>query len=86
MTRLLPEAQKLKIRLKSGECVALGMQLYVIEKLQFLQRLETVEWWCEQAASRDYFWVWLRGPRGSLEALFFVERRTQEVFLQGFED
>lgn len=86
MTRLLPEAKMLKIRLRVGECIAWGLQLYAIEKVQFIKRLEKVEWWCEQAASRDYFWVWLKGPVGSLEALFYIERRTQEVFLQGFGD
>jgi protein ImuB len=86
ITRLLPEPQALCARLRKDECVTLNRQLYHIEKIRFLQRLDRVEWWNSKAASRDYFWIWLKGPLGSVEALFFTDRTTNRLYLQGFGD
>lgn len=86
ITRLLPEPQLLCARLQKGECIPWGGQLYVVEKTKFLQRLDRVEWWNTKAVSRDYFWVWLKSPIGSVEALFFSDLSSKKLYLQGFGD
>lgn len=72
-------------------------QLFAVEKLEFLMRLEGVEWW-KKGASRDYARAWLvsggvsgdeRGARKKAkaacgEALVYVVRKTGEMFLQGW--
>ena len=86
MTRLLPRPQKIQAQLRVGESFGLGSELYTIDNLRFLQRLDGVHWWTENAARRDYFWVELRGLHGYSEALIFIERNSGEPYLQGWRD
>jgi hypothetical protein len=57
-TRLVGPIE-LKVPLRENEIVVLGQCAYVIEAIQFEQRLEAVEWWEASAVSRDYFRLWL---------------------------
>jgi hypothetical protein len=57
---------------------------FVIESVTFLERLDGVEWWA-RPTTRDYFHVVLRGE-GIQEAVVFVDRETNERFVQGFYD
>jgi protein ImuB len=70
-------------------------QIFAVEKLEFLMRLDAVEWWTKSPTSRDYARAWLasggdeRGARSKAkaacaEALVYVQRKTGEVFLQGW--
>ena len=64
--RLLPTPISLG-KVARGGVVAIGgargaggePQLFAIEKLEFLMRLEAVEWWSKSPASRDYARAWL---------------------------
>lgn len=86
VTRLLPTPAKIKVILRVGESFGLGAELYTIERLRFIQRLEAVEWWTDNAARRDYFWLELVGLHGHSEALVFIERNSGETYLQGWGD
>jgi protein ImuB len=101
--RLLPAPIPLG-KVSKGGVVAVGAtargpggdpQIFAIEKLDFLMRLDAVGWWTKTPASRDYARAWLvsggddRGPRGKVraasgEALVYVVRKTGEMFLQGW--
>lgn len=101
--RLLPAPIPLG-KVGKGGVVAIGAtpkgpggdpQIFAIEKLSFLMRLDGVEWWKKNPASRDYARAFLvsggdeRGARkkakaASSEALVYVVRRTGEMFLQGW--
>jgi protein ImuB len=99
--RLLPAPISLG-RVVNGAVVSIGgeRQLFAIEKMRFLMRLDGVEWWSRSPASRDYARAWLgsgedgdrllkprgakRGKGASGEALLYVVRKTGEVFLQGW--
>ncbi len=58
--------------------------------MQFDRRLDTIAWWTTSAASRDYLRVTLREagrpsePRATALAWIFLDRKTGELFLQGF--
>src|SRR5690606_17702702 len=86
VTRLLPHPQAIRSPLRIGESFALGNELYTIEELRFLQRLEGVEWWTAQAASRDYLWAWLSSMRGGTEALLYIDRHSKCSYLQALGD
>lgn len=101
--RLLPAPIPLG-KVAKGGVVAVGAsakgpggdpQIFAIEKLEFLMRLDGVEWWKKTPASRDYARAWLvsggdeRGARKKAkaacgEALVYVVRKTGEMFLQGW--
>ncbi|MFT3769535.1 MAG: hypothetical protein QM820_29200 [Minicystis sp.] len=101
--RLLPAPIPLG-KVTKGGVVAIGAtpkgpggdpQIFAIEKLEFLMRLDGVEWWTKSPASRDYARAWLasggdeRGPRSKVkaacgEALVYVVRKTGEMYLQGW--
>lgn len=101
--RLLPAPIPLG-KVTKGGVVAVGAspkgpggdpQIFAIEKLEFLMRLDGVEWWKKNPASRDYARAWLvsggddRGARKKAkaacgEALVYVVRKTGEMFLQGW--
>jgi protein ImuB len=101
--RLLPAPISLG-KVTKGGVVAVGAsakgpggdpQIFAIEKLEFLMRLDGVEWWKKNPASRDYARAWLvsggdeRGARKKAkaacgEALVYVVRKTGEMFLQGW--
>lgn len=85
-TRLLAEPVELHSALRVGATVAIGRQLYTIERLSFEQRLEAVEWWLKEPVKRDYLRLWLSNPSGGLEALVYVERESGRRFLQAVAD
>lgn len=86
VTRIFQPACPLGIPLGLGQSVFWRQNLYTIEKLRFVERLDAVEWWAPVATSRDYFWALLSSSEGVLEALTYIDRRTGESFLQGFCD
>ncbi len=86
ITRILPHPQPIRAALRIGESFGLGTELYTIEELRFLQRLDGVEWWTAQAASRDYLWAWLSSLRGGTEALLYLDRHSKCVYLQALGD
>ncbi len=73
-----------------GEGLTIDRQTYVVEEVRFDRRLDTIAWWTTNAASRDYLRVTLREagrpgePRATAFAWIFLDRRTGELFLQGF--
>ncbi len=86
VTRLLSVPHRLHALPQVGGHFGLGAELYTIKRLRFLERLDGVHWWTEQAARRDYFWAELQGLHGYSEALVFVEKNTGELYLQGWVD
>ncbi|NUQ72842.1 MAG: DNA polymerase Y family protein [Polyangiaceae bacterium] len=92
-TRLLPEPLPIG-RVELGRTVTIDGQAYVIERLRFEMRLQSVEWWTETPASRDYARAWLvavKSPQGAprsvaAEAWIFVDRTTGEGYLQGWSE
>jgi protein ImuB len=104
--RLLPAPIPLG-RVTSGGVVAIGdgpkgvgsgsdPQVFAIDKLEYLMRLDGVEWWTKTPASRDYARAWLvsgeesgkKGKSGAkaacAEALVYVVRKSGEMYLQGW--
>jgi protein ImuB len=57
-TRLLPEPVPIG-RVHPGAVIVVDGQSYVIERLRFEMRLQSVEWWTPTPASRDYARAWL---------------------------
>lgn len=86
VTRLIQRPRPLGTPLSVGASFGIGSELYTIEHLRFIERLDGVEWWTPTATSRDYFWAWLRSPCGGAEALLFVDRNTKESYLQAWGD
>ncbi len=84
-TRLLPVPVQITAPLKRGATLSLGAQIYLIEQLSFEQRLEAIHWW-QHPVRRDYFKVNLKGSKGRLEALVYVERDTKKRYLQAIAD
>jgi protein ImuB len=68
-TRLLPEPVPIG-RVELGRTVMIDGQAYVIERLRFEMRLQSVEWWTETPASRDYARAWLVAAKPSQTASF----------------
>jgi protein ImuB len=85
-TRLLPRPIPLRVALREGSSLFLGRRAYTIERITFDRRLDAVEWWSRTSASRDYFRLLLRGASGVIEALVFVDRRSNARFLQAIYD
>jgi protein ImuB len=94
--RLLPRPIPLG-RVGRGAIVAIDRHMYAIERMRFVMRLDGVEWWTAQPASRDYVRAWLASgspggkppregasPSSSGEAWIYVDRATGEAFLQGW--
>jgi protein ImuB len=52
-------------RVELGRTVTIDGQAYVIERLRFEMRLQSVEWWTEKPASRDYARAWLVAAKPS---------------------
>jgi protein ImuB len=57
-TRLIAPIE-FKAPLKENEILVLAQRAFVIEAIQFEERLEAVEWWAPSPISRDYFRLWL---------------------------
>ncbi len=85
-TRLLPEPLRLDIALRVGATVPLDRRLYTIERLEFEERLQAVEWWSKAPVARDYLRLFLRSTEGLLEALVYVDRESGKRYLQAVVD
>jgi protein ImuB len=91
-SRLLPEPIPIG-KISKGAVIAVDGRLYAIERLNFVMRLDGVEWWSETPASRDYATAWLISGPGARPgggapttalAWVFVDRTTGEGYLQGW--
>jgi protein ImuB len=85
-TRLLPEPLPLEVALRIGATLAIDHRLYDIERMSFVERLESVEWWTGSPVTRDYLRVWLTGSDGGIEALVYVDRETGRRYLHAVVD
>lgn len=92
-TRLLHKPLDVGPRLRRGEIILIEQTPFVIESLDFEQRLEDVEWWSAPRIFRDYFQGWLcklersahADPSG-VKALLFWDRCLQRGFLHALYD
>jgi protein ImuB len=66
-TRLISPIE-FKAPLREKEIVVLDQRAFVIEAIQFEERLEAVEWWAAAPVSRDYFRLWLSSLRAASSA------------------
>jgi protein ImuB len=66
-TRLISPIE-FKAPLREKEIVVLDQRAFVIEAIQFEERLEAVEWWAATPVSRDYFRLWLSSLRAASRA------------------
>jgi protein ImuB len=62
-SRLLPRPIPLG-RVGRGAIVAVDRQLFAIDRMRFVMRLDGVEWWTASPASRDYVRAWLVAGSG----------------------
>ncbi len=85
-TRLLPTPIPFESPVRIGASCVIGPHFYTIEKVRFLHRLEGVEWWTSEPASRDYLRLWLRSSEGGLDALVFVDRPSGRRYVQAIAD
>ncbi|MBN1607951.1 MAG: DNA polymerase Y family protein [Polyangiaceae bacterium] len=85
-TRLLPRAVRVETPLEPGALLNIGQRMYCIEKVAFERRLEAVEWWTPAPVARDYLRLLLASSSGKLEALVFVDQRTNQRYLHGIAD
>ena len=85
-TRLLPEPIALEVALRLGVTLRLEHRLYTIERIGFVERLESVEWWTGVPITRDYLRLWLAGIEGGLEVLVYVDRESGKRYLQAAAD
>ncbi len=69
--RMLPAPVPLG-RIGKSSVIAVDQQLFAIDKLEFVMRLDKAEWWAHSPASRDYVRAWLT----SGDELLRVERLT----------
>jgi hypothetical protein len=78
-----------------GEAFTIEGQRYRVEQVEFVHRIDGIEWWSEQPTSRDYHRLWLvhdvgasRNAQGAgaIDVLVFVDRATGKRQLQGFYD
>jgi protein ImuB len=88
-TRLLPEPV-LVGRLERGGIVAIEHELYVIDRLRLVSRIDRVEWWTPDPVSRDYARAWVHtagsrsGQREHGEAWVYLERATGRGYVHGW--
>jgi protein ImuB len=85
-TRLLENPVPLDAALRPGATLAIEERLYSIERVEFEQRLQAVEWWTRSAVARDYWRLWLSGAEGGLEAIVYVDRNTGARLLHAIAD
>lgn len=73
-----------------GATVFVGCDAFVVEKISFDRRIDSVAWWTSKATSRDYLRVTLSQQPSKVkkastaEAWIFVDRKNGGVFLQGW--
>ena len=84
-TRLLPEPVALG-RIGRKSVVLVDRQLYTIEELGFVMRLDGVEWWTPSPTARDYLRAWMVSGGTAAEAWVYVDRQTGEGWLQGWSE
>lgn len=91
-TRLLSSPIELHATMKLNELWVLNQRPFVIERIQFEQRLEAIEWWEPVRIFRDYFRVWLAAVEGrntareGLEVLVYVDRDNGKNYVQALYD
>jgi protein ImuB len=85
-------------RITKGAVVAVEGRMYVIEHVRFAMRLDGVEWWTSDPASRDYGVAWFVAGPGTARvdagkatpqpartlAWVYVDRASGEGYLQGY--
>lgn len=96
-TRLLSPIE-FNAPLKEKELVVLERRAFVIQSIQFEERLEAVEWWAPSPVSRDYFRLWLAASpvasraasqtvRGDgVEVLVYLNRDDGRKYVQALYD
>ncbi len=84
--RLLPQAMAVNGRFRAGDLLPLGQQIYTIAQVKFQRRLDAVEWWSKEPCSRDYVQLVLTSKSGQLQVLAYVDRITQQRYIQGWYD
>jgi protein ImuB len=86
MTRIFHPPLPIPGVVEKGASLLLSRQLYQIESLRFVERLDGVEWWATAATSRDYLWAELVSGESRMDALIYIDKKTGHRFLQGVED
>jgi protein ImuB len=83
-TRLLPRPIEVGV-LEPGKTIGVGMNLFVIDRLSLVARIDSVEWWSPEGVSRDYARAWLSLP-GALcaDAWVYVDRKSGKGVLHGW--
>jgi protein ImuB len=84
--RLLPRPIPVNGRFRVDELLPLGQHIYTIAKVKFQRRLDAVEWWSNEPCSRDYVQLLLTSGSGQLQVLAYVDRITQQRYIQGWYD
>ena len=85
-TRFLPKPVPFEAAIRKGATLSIDRRLYTIERVIFEHRLEGVEWWTQEPATRDYLRVVLRSNEGVVEALVYVDRQSGRRFLHAVAD
>ena len=85
-TRFLHRPLPLDVPLRLGATLSIDHRLYDIERMSFVERLESVEWWTGSPVTRDYLRLWLTGQNGGMEALVYVDRESGKRFLHAIVD
>ena len=69
-----------------GNLVSIDNQLFTIQTIEPMMRLDQVEWWTPSPVCRDYARVWLTSGRKNVEGWIFTDRLTGRTFLHGYYD
>jgi protein ImuB len=85
-TRLFSPAIPIQAALRVGTLLPIGLNVYVIEHIEFEKRIDTVEWWSGYPSARDYVRLWLSGAGHCLVALAYVDRIANRRYLQALYD
>ncbi|MCH2108931.1 MAG: hypothetical protein MK135_06350 [Polyangiaceae bacterium] len=87
-TRLYHPALPVSGDLSLGQLLSLNACVYKIVRVQFAERLSSIEWWKDHAISRDYYWIWLEllGHNSGFRGLFYRQPNTGQCFLHGLCD
>jgi hypothetical protein len=80
-TRLLASPIELRAPIRKNELWVLQERAYVVESIQFDQRLEAVEWWDSVRIFRDYFRIWLAAVEGRQMARNYPENYPEKHYL-----
>jgi hypothetical protein len=69
-----------------GATIAIGRQLFTIQRIKSPVRLDPIDWWTSRPLSRDYVRVSLASGRRTIEAWMFTDRITGQTYLHGYYD